>query len=273
MILIADSGSTKTSWLVQDKGAKFYFETIGLNPYHVDSSIVEKELYGAFPKNITKESISNIYFYGSGCSNPKINKEIENGLKAVCSKADVVIENDMLGACRALYGDEAGVAVILGTGSNSCYFSNNRIQSKQISLGYILGDEGSGAVIGKNFISGIYTEKFTREVVEAFEKEYNFNDILNSVYKTKLPNRYLSSLMPFIHKNIANQQIKEFVQQEFLKFIDIYLMNYPSTKVRAVGSIAYYFKNELSYALNSRNLILEKVIRNPLSSLASYHLD
>lgn len=279
MIAIADSGSTKTTWVVSNrKGNEFNFKTIGFNPYFVTKEEVEKCIAEAFPIEIDAADITNVYFYGSGCSNCDNYAHLQDALATFFHKAGINIFSDMLGTARAVLKHEAGVAAILGTGSNSCFFDGNEITKSPVSLGYILGDEGSGATIGKNFIKqyleGRFDAELTRQIYE--ETGENITSVLNAVYKGEHPNRYLANFTKTINKHIEHPQMQELMRQSFRDFFRNYVLIFPDYqkyRIGFCGSIAYHFSTILIEELEKIGYSKENVliINEVLPELLKYH--
>lgn len=269
MKLTADSGSTKTTWLLNTNGAKkLYFYTQGINPFHMDNetmeSILEKEL---MPQLQSLESpIDIIEFYGAGCTVEKsvILKNILQ--KFFPSAKSVIVGSDMLGAAKALFNNEPGIACILGTGSNSCLYDGEKIVENIYPMGYILGDEGSGAVIGKTFLNCLYKGTH-RNFITVFESETGLTlpDIINKVYRGPLPNRFLASLCPFIHSHLSEQWIEEMVIECFKKFFENNIKHYNSyLNLGFVGSVAFYFEKQLRKAAEKESSFITKIMKEPL---------
>ena len=280
MIAIADSGSTKTSWIIADgQGGEYKFKTIGFNPYFVTREEVEKCISDALPPEIHALEVTNVFFYGSGCSNCDNYKHLQQALEAVFCKASVSIYSDMLGTARAVLKRETGVAAILGTGSNSCFYNGDQIAKNAVSLGYILGDEGSGATIGKMFVKKYLEGKFDAELTRKIAEETgeNITTILNSVYKKDHPNRFLASFSFCIEKHIDHPQVRELMQQAFHDFFDNYVLIYPDYKKYRIGfcgSIAFCFREILLEELAKIGYSSDRVliINDVLPELLKYHL-
>ncbi len=280
MIAIADSGSTKTSWILADgKEIKYSFKTIGFNPYFVTYDEVVKCISEAFPSNANAQAITEVFFYGSGCSNCDNFRHLQDALKTVFGKATINIFSDMLGTARAVLKRESGVAAILGTGSNSCFYNGDQIEKNAVSLGYVLGDEGSGATIGKMFVKryleGKFDEKLTAQI--AAETGENITTILNAVYKQDHPNRFLANFTHCIANHLDHPQVQDLMRKAFGDFFENYVYIYPqyrNYKIGFCGSIAYYFKDilleELSKIGYDKNNVL--IINNVLPELLKYHV-
>jgi len=277
MILIADSGSTKTDWiLIENKIIKSIFTSIGLNPYFISSNEIAEHLKKSIPTTINLEQIKNIYFYGAGCSTKEKSVIVETGLKTTFINSEFLINTDLLASARALFGNNSGIIGILGTGSNSGYYDGNIIMNNIPGYGYILGDEGSGAVLGMEFIKAYLHNELPLNIKEIFFNYYNLSvsDILDNVYKKPLPNRFFASFGKFLHSNLDNEYISKLVKDCFDKFFDKYICkynNYKNYPIKFSGSIAYNFKQILYLAASDRNLIIDEIIEHPISRLAKYH--
>ena len=207
MILVADSGSTKTNWgLVDNENNVVSFQTIGLNPFYVTKGIVKNELLLHFPSDINTNYIKNIYFYGAGCSSTERCNIIKSGIEYLFKKAKVYVAHDLIGAARALFGNEKGIVAILGTGSNAACFDGKKITKNISSLGYILGDEGSGAYLGKMFITDFLNNELPNNLYNKFINEYEITkeNILDAIYSKPFPNRFLASFTRFLLHNMRN---------------------------------------------------------------------
>ncbi|MBC7413055.1 MAG: ATPase [Bacteroidia bacterium] len=277
MILIADSGSTKTDWRIIKNGIQhFITHTIGLNPYQVSEAIVAQTIAIAFD-SIDEKEVSAIYFYGTGCSTVEKKKFMHDCLQQYFKSAQIYIDHDLMAAARALCGDAEGVACILGTGSNSCMYNGTVITRNVTSLGYILGDEGSGSYMGKLFLKKYMSKSFNENINNAFLAQYNYTteDLLNEIYKKPFPNRFLAQFAQFIHTHLDEPVLKNIVQQGFQEFVDTQLGFYPikNQKIHFTGSIAYNFKAELAQCLLNNNYELGTVSASPTDSLVQYHLN
>ena len=280
MIAIADSGSTKTLWVLSDgKGQEHTFKTIGFNPYFVTRDEVEYCMSAAFPKEVNASDVTDVYFYGSGCSSCDNYAHLQEALSTFFSKACVNIYSDMLGTARALLKHEKGVAAILGTGSNSCFYDGTEITKCPVSLGYILGDEGSGATIGKTFIKRYLEGRFDAELTKQIFKETGetVTTVLKSVYKGEHPNRYLANFTKIISKHIEHPQMQELMRQSFRDFFGNYLLIYPDYlkyRIGFCGSIAYYFSGILVEELEKLGYSRDNVfiINEVTAELLKYHL-
>jgi len=276
MILIADSGSTKTEWRLisnSESDKKSYF-TKGINPFYQTSDDILKSLKdGDILNNLKPE---HIHFYGAGCANEEKNNIVKKALTDFFNLKSISINSDLTGAARSLCAHDEGIACILGTGSNSCYYDGIQVQTNVSPLGFILGDEGSGAVIGKKLISDILKNQLPKTVIDLFFDEYktSANDILNNIYKRPFPNRYLAQYTRFVSSNIDIIELEELVIKSFEEFIKRNLLQYKDInrlKVNFTGSIAFHFNKQLKKALNSFELSLGNLSQSPMNGLIQYH--
>ncbi len=277
MILIADSGSTKTDWgLIDDKHEVNKFQTAGLNPFFVDRLQIEKIIKETFDTKNTK--VEKIYFYGAGCASLNNCNIIKESITSVFNNAAVFVFTDLLGAARALFGNEKGIVAILGTGSNTAFYDGNKIVKNISSLGYIMGDEGSGAYLGKMFIADFLNEEIPSNLSSKFIEEYRLTKekIIETIYSKPFPNRFLASFTKFLFKNIKEKYVIDLLEDNFNQFLDKTICKYDlydKLIIRFVGSIAYYFEKELKSVALKRNIKIDKIIQNPIESLVNYHLD
>lgn len=275
-VLIADSGSTKTEWcLLSGKRKKTIF-TQGLSPYFLSdgeiSSILELELLPYMKKQVPDQ----IFFYGTGCSNPANIKIVSRAINSVFPGVPVEVDHDLMGAARALCGKEKGIACILGTGSNSCYFNGKKIVKNSPGLGYVLGDEGGGSCLGKKVLQYFLYNTFDEDLMERFNAKYKIsaNEILDVVYKKPLPNRYLAGFAQFLAENRGHYMIENIIEDGFNDFFFNHIYKYReswSMPINFVGSVAYVFKDVLKELCHSYELKLGKVLKNPMEGLIRFH--
>jgi N-acetylglucosamine kinase-like BadF-type ATPase len=275
-ILIADSGSTKTEWCLLQDNKKKKVSTQGLSPYFLNqdqiAEVIQKEL---LPK-MKSAAPTHIYFYGTGCSNPGNALLVKKALKSHFKSAIISVDHDLLGAAKALCGDEKGVACILGTGSNSCYYNGKKIVKNSPGLGYVLGDEGSGAYLGKKVIQYFLYNTFDEDLMERFTSTYQTSsvDILEAVYKQPLPNRYLASFAGFLADNRGHYMIENIIEDGLNDFFFNHIYKYRESwtmPIHFIGSIAFGFKDVLKDLCNSYELQLGKVLQHPMDGLIKYH--
>ncbi len=278
MRLIADSGSTKTDWrLVGNNGEISQHQTIGLNPYFHDTNSVIEVLTG-LKQVVDVQAVDQICFYGSGCSTPDKINIIDRALRRVFIKATIEVHHDLLGAARALCGHSPGIAAILGTGSNSCHYDGKKIVNNMPSLGFVLGDEGSGTHIGKKLIKYYLNNELPKDLAASFNKRFNTNlgEILHQVYKEPYPNRYLASFSKFVFQTIQHPFAAKIVSDSFHKFFDHHICKYAAYQqlpLHVVGSVGYYYGNILRHVANDRGVTLGKVIETPIAGLVLFHTE
>ena len=278
MILLADSGSTKVHWcLVTASGQFTDIFTDGINPFFQTSDAMRNSICNQLLPKIAPllwaGTLTHIFFYGAGCT-PEKKGFVQKALEGVFKKAEVHVESDMLGAARGLLGHKAGVACILGTGSGSCYFDGENIDWSVPSLGYILGDEGSAAVLGKRLVSDLLKNQLGDDLKEAFFKEYETSmpDIFERVYRQPFPNRFLAKLSKFCADHIEDKRIHDLVYDHFVQFIRRNLVQYHvSSPIGFVGSIAYYYKPILEEAMKAEGMPLGTILQDPIEGLKTFH--
>jgi len=277
MILIADSGSTKTDWrLITDKGKKFSFRSEGINPYfHTPESIVQT-LNNIDFSPYTFYDISKVFFYSAGSNTSQNVKIMEQGFEKVFVNAEINILHDLLGAARALFEDDSGIAGILGTGSNSCLFINGKIEMNLGGQGYMLGDEGSGMHLGRKVVRDFMNDLMPDDVLEQFVDEYNLtkDQITFNVYKKMFPNRFLASFSKFVNENMDHSYFQALADDAFTKYFERYIIQYPDYrkyKLRIVGSVGYHFSDLIIEMGKKYGIEVDKFIKGPIEGLVAYH--
>ena len=274
--LIADSGSSKTEWCLIHGNKKIQIQTQGISPYFLNIEQVIQILHKELLPKMKKQVPDEIHYYGTGCSNVENVKMIKSALKKVFPKAKCYVDHDLLGAARALCGNEKGIACILGTGSNSCFYNGKKIIKNSPGLGYVLGDEGSGTYLGKKVIQYYLYNTFDEDLMDRFNLKYNTSvtEILDAVYKQPLPNRYLAGFTGFLIENRGHFMIENIIEDGFNDFFFNHIYKYReswSMPIHFVGSVAYGFKDVLKDLCNSYELQLGKVLKNPMEGLIKYH--
>lgn len=276
MILIADSGSTKTDWLVADGGQRMLqIATQGINPFHQDGDAIEAVIDGELLPKMGDLSPDGIYFYGSGCREDKV--ELMCGIigRAFPLSRKIEAHGDLLAAARAVCGNREGIACIMGTGANSCLYDGKRVVENTPPLGYILGDEGSGAVLGKLFVNALFKGQLPEELRDKWfdETGLTLNIIINKVYREPLANRFLASMSKFIAQHISHPVLEEMVTENFREHFRRNVNQYrrKDLEVGAIGSIAYYYRRQLEKAAGDEGYKLGKVMRSPMDGLLAYH--
>lgn len=275
MILIADSGSTSTNWvLVEDGKSVQSLFTPGINPFYQTPEEIAGEI-ATLTLNVKPSSVKAIYFYGAGCVADKI-EMVKQAIAQSFTQSQIYVESDLVAAARGLLQHEAGIACILGTGSNSCFYDGKNIVSNVSPLGFILGDEGSGAVLGKKFIADCLKNQLPEELKNKFLTTFGLtaNDIINHVYRKPFPNRYLAQFTPFLAENMAEPAIYNLIFDSFTDFFVRNVMQYPNFDeypVSFVGSIAYYFKDILEVVAFELGITLGEIKQSPLEGLVAFH--
>ena len=274
-ILIADSGSTKCEWRLAGarKGTSWF--TQGMSPYFLNAEQMENVIRNELLKKM-KEAPDEIHFYGTGNKNLNNAKMIRGVLKKVFPAAEVTVDHDLLGASRALCQREPGIACILGTGSNSCYFNGKKIVRNSPGLGYVLGDEGSGAYLGKKVIQYYLYEIFEQDLKAKFDKQYNTDaaQILEHVYQKPLPNRYLASYTMFLSDNRGHYMIENIIEDGINDFFYNHISRYPESKkypVHFTGSIAFHFKDVVLGLCEWYGMKAGTILQSPMEGLVGYH--
>jgi len=276
MILIADSGSTKTTWkLIGNSGETKTIKTDGINPFFWTEEVIFQELSKILLSE-TGTDIQKIFFYGAGIVNAEKGDIIRRALTRIYSEAVIETHSDMLGAARALFGNQPGIACILGTGSNACLYDGERITQGISPLGFILGDEGSGAVMGRKLLGDYFKEVMPARLREEFGKRFTITreEALNRVYRSEKPNQFLAQFTPFLSEYTQSAYCQEFVQQNFMDFFErnvIKLPDYPKYLIGFVGSVAYYFSDILNNTASYFGFEQTIIIKEPIDGLEKYH--
>ena len=286
MILIADSGSTKTDWaLISPSVLSSQLSVLssqlsvlssqGLNPVHQSRETILQILRSELLPQLDSSEIESVFFYGSGVR-PEMEPVMANLLREVFPQAETIeAHSDLLGSARALCGHNYGIASILGTGANSCLYDGTSIVMNTPAMGYILGDEGSGASLGKRLLHDLYKGVLSEKVKASFEAETGLvmPEIINKVYRQPLPNRFLASLSTFIHNHLDVPEMRQLVIDTFVDFFRFNIAPYqrPDLPVSFVGSIAYFFESELREAAESQGFTLGTILRSPIEGLICFH--
>lgn len=275
VVLIADSGATKTKWLVTKNGETLKcFSTKGISPvYQSQEEIAEEIKQNVYPilKNI---GITSIHFYGSGCIPEKISN-VRNALYQSFPIEKIEVYSDLLAVAHSLCGHEPGIACILGTGSNSCEWNGEEVVKQISPLGFILGDEGSGASLGKMLVGDALKNQLSEGLKEKLLEQYNLTPatIIDKVYRQPFPSRFLASLSPFLLEHIENRTIRRIVEKSFTDFFERNVMqyNYQGKKVNFVGSIAFYFAEILHEIASKKGIEIGKIEQSPMQGLVAYY--
>ena len=276
IILIADSGSTKTDWVLCNGSIIVKrVKTQGLNPTIQSCDEILAVLKAELADNIDTTAPQKIFFYGAGCAYDTANNRMKQALEAVFTTIEIEIYSDLLASARALCGHEEGIACILGTGSNSCLYDGKDIIDNTPSMGYILGDEGSGAHLGRQLVSDCVKKQLPKAIREKFMQEYNLDvaTILERVYHTPLPNRWLASLTPFIQENKKNAEVHTMLKHCFTQFFQRNVMVYRRSwlPIHISGGIGMNFSEEIRETAESLGLSVGNIVESPMEGLIKFH--
>jgi glucosamine kinase len=276
IVLIADSGSTKCEWRLLSAQKKKKILTTGISPYFLNAEEIVLLLQKELVPKIKNMAIDKIYFYGTGLKDNANKKFIHSILKKVFPAAETEVQTDLLGAARALSQNEKGICCILGTGSNSCYYNGKKIMKNSPGLGYVLGDEGSGAYLGRKVIQYFLYNTFDEELELSFNKKYNItaDEILMHVYSQPQPNRYLASFAMFLAENRGHYMIENIIEDCLNDFFFTHLVKYRESwlyPIHFTGSIAYGFKDVLKSLCHSYEMEAGTILQQPMDGLAKYH--
>jgi N-acetylglucosamine kinase-like BadF-type ATPase len=275
MMLIADSGSTSTGWCsVGREGKRRFFTTPGINPYQQKAG----EISGVLQKKLSEQELAGpperVVFYGSGCLFRSPRERVAKALAAFFPEADIEVHSDLLGAARALFGNERGIAVILGTGTSAGVCYRGMITQTSVSLGYVLGDPASGAFLGKELLRHYLEGSLPGHLAEALKDEYRPEqaEILEKVYIRPFPNRYLASFVPFLGKRKGDPFVRSMVESALCRLFEQYIRKLPGDHLGWVGSVAWLFR-EMIRELSARYGYTDPLIlQDPLVRLVDYHL-
>ena len=277
MFLIADSGSTKTDWLyVTPDGTRTELHTDGINPARDTREYIYNVIYHELLTQLPQVSeLKAVYFYGAGCIQP-FSQTVQSVISEILPKCAVEVESDLLGAARALCAYEPGIACILGTGSNSCLYDGKDIVMQTPPLGYILGDEGSGAMLGKTLLNGLFKGLLPESLKQDFTDTFNMTlpDIIQRVYRGPAANTFLASLVPFIAEHRTHPVIHTMLVDAFRLFIvrNIAIYRHKEMPINCVGGVAHQFAEELCEAVAAEGMIIGHILRRPIEAIVQYHL-
>ncbi len=276
MILIADSGSTKTDWRVIDTHGKVeQAKTKGINPYFQSTEEIQTELLKTLKPQVNT-GISEIHFYGAGCNSQEKNMVVQKALTGVFGDVFISVNSDLLAVARALCGREPGIACILGTGSNSCFFDGTTIVHHIPPWGTWLGDEGSGSVMGRQLVIHFLNQELPDQLMGSFEKRYPDlrETVMERVYRQSYPNRYLGQFSKFLFDHIKDPFVYEMVFSSFQKFLKRKVLKYPNAQKHPIhfsGSVSFYFNTILREAAKDLGLHVKNITENPIAGLTLYH--
>ncbi len=279
MILIVDSGSTKTDWISVDNDGKILFstQTLGLNPQVLSSAILKERIINNFDLYQNREEVTHLYFYGAGCGVESPQLRIRKVFKEIFNKADISIKEDTYAAVYAASKPgEKSIVCILGTGSNCTYFDGKNIEQRVDSLGYVLMDEASGNFFGKQLIRSYYFNEMPRDLAKEFEKEYDLSPdtIKENIYRRENPNTYLASFSRFLIKHKNNKPFQKIIKNGLKRFVNHQILQFENAHeipIHFIGSIAFFLEKEIKETLNIDNLKMGRIVQRPIDELVTYH--
>jgi N-acetylglucosamine kinase-like BadF-type ATPase len=278
MFCIVDSGSTKTTWsFVKNNVEVLQIKTPGINPYYQEATAIYESFRNTLDSlSIEVKSIEKLYYYGAGCERKDKKEIVVEGLNKYFSNLSVEIESDLIGAARALFVNDNGIACISGTGANTCLFKNGKVTEQVPSLGLYLGDEGSGGHVGKLLIHHYLRNVLPKELKEKLEAYTTDRsaEMMDKIYKQPFPNRYLASYAKFVVQEKEHIYIRQIIAESFKAMFENYLIHYSDYKnhsIRFIGSIAHHLQNEIQQVASSYGARVDKVIVDPIPGLIEYH--
>jgi glucosamine kinase len=278
-ILIADSGATKCEWTLAETRRKHRTVfTQGISPYFLNTPQIEAIIRNELLPGLKQSSVDAVYYYGTGCSNPANAKLVKKAITTVFKGAEVQVTHDLMGAARALCGQEKGIAAILGTGCNSCYYNGKSILKNSPGLGYVLGDEGSGAYLGKKVLQYYLYNTFDDELRFKFEAKYkgiSNVEILENTYKKPFPNRYLATFTLFLAENRGHFMVENIIEDGLNDFFFTHLCKYGESwklPIHFTGGISYAFRDVVKELCHSYEFELGQILKNPMQGLIKYHI-
>jgi N-acetylglucosamine kinase-like BadF-type ATPase len=275
-ILIADSGATKCEWCLLQDGKKKLIYTQGISPYFLNEKQIQELLITELLPKIKSVQPDEIFYYGTGCITTENKRLVKKAINKVFPSSKILVDHDMTGAALALCGSEKGIACILGTGSNSCYFNGKKIITNRPGLGYVLGDEGSGAYLGKKVLQYYLYETFDEELRYKFDIKYHTNraEILDAIYKKPLPNRYLASFTIFLSENRGHYMIENILEDGLNDFFFSHLCKYNESwkfPIHFAGAVAHGFRDVIKELCNSYEFELGNILKKPMDGLIKFH--
>lgn len=278
MQLIADGGSTKTNWcLVGEAGSRSFFNTEGYNPEFMGTAAIIASLRASLPDTLASDEVKKVHYYGASIDSPAKVAIVADAMRTVFPRANLSVDHDLLAAARALLGRKPGFAAILGTGTNSCLYDGEKIIHHVDSLGYFLGDEGSGSYIGKRLLRDYLRRQLPENLEAAFRTAYGLEreEILDRLYNQPLPNRFLASFAKFAYDHNNVSYCRDIVVQGFEAFFQNLVAHYPDYHqhtFHCIGSVGYNFRDALTQVISSHGMRVGKIIRSPIDDLVNYHV-
>jgi N-acetylglucosamine kinase-like BadF-type ATPase len=275
MILVADSGSSKTDWMGYMNGETVSFNTKGINPYFLSANDIFKLLSKNKELAEYADQVKEIYFFGAGSSSPDKHEVVSNGLSLFFNNAFISVDNDLVGSAHATCGDEPGLSCVLGTGSNISFFDGKQVHQSKHGLGYILGDEASGSYFGRKMVTSYLYDLMPDELGKAFAAEFQITkeNVITNVYQKPFPNIYLASLSRFMASHRGHPFIERVLTQGFQEFVDTNIKDYPNYKsldCHFVGSIAFYYQDALRAVCEQNEVRVGNVLQKPVFGIFNY---
>lgn len=277
MLIVADSGSTKCDWrLIKEDRSAIDFKTMGINPFFHNEVLIENELRRVEEVKEHKDDVFSVFFYGAGCSSENYKEIVARGLKRVFKNAEINVSHDLDGAAFATWQNEPAIACILGTGSNSCFFDGISVTEAVPALGYILGDEGSGAYFGKKLMADYLYNRLPSDISGGLEDQLGLNKttIFENVYQKEHANVYLASFMKFLGNYKESDYVKKMMFDGFVDFLNKHVKcfeNYEDVKTHFIGSVAHHYSEFLESACAREKVNLGVIIKKPIDGLVDYH--
>ncbi|MEQ9465819.1 MAG: hypothetical protein RLN88_00325 [Ekhidna sp.] len=270
--IVGDAGGTNTQWRVVKNGAIQQFETIGFNAYTHNLDDLKTSIRQTFSDHISKQD--PVFFYAAGVDTPRQAAETASSLQEVLGD-QLLVANDLVGVARSLCGKEVGNVCILGTGANACYYDGNSVNKVSASLGYVLGDEGSGAYMGKKLMMGVFRDHFSKEVIDLFQETFHLtsHEVIQRIYHQPRPNHFLASFATFIYQHRNHPEIYQLIYSAFEDFFQAFFLKnqHPDLLFHFSGSIAYFFSDILRQVGNERGINIKTIVQSPISGLVLYH--
>jgi len=280
MILVVDSGSTKTDWFAVDANGNILFstQTLGLNPQVLSSDILRERIINNYDLYQNREQVTHLYFYGAGCGVESPQIRIRKVFDEIFTEAEIVIKEDTYAAVYAASKpNEKSIVCILGTGSNCTYFDGKKIEQRVSSLGYVLMDEASGNFYGKQLIRSYYFNSMPKELAKEFEKEYDLtpDTIKENIYRRENPNAYLASFSKFLIQHKDNPTFQKIIENGLERFINHQILQFKNAReipIHFIGSISFFLKEETERALKAKGLTMGRIVKRPIEELVKYHI-
>ncbi|WP_027384220.1 BadF/BadG/BcrA/BcrD ATPase family protein [Epilithonimonas caeni] len=280
MIAIVDGGSTKCDWVIleNDGTEVLKTETVGFNPNIIKPELITVEIEKNQALIKFKDYLENIFFYGSGCGTPENRLIVEREIQKVFNNAQIRVKEDLLAAAYAAYRGVPAIVCILGTGSNACYFDGENVKTELPSLGFLIGDEGSGSALGKQLVRHYFMKKLPPDLHQQFTEIYqlNIDDLLKNMYHNPRANAYMADFTRFIVDRKTHPYFQNFIYKELRNFLEFQVMPYDEcreSEINFIGSIAYFFEDSLRAAASDFHFKIGTVVQRPIESLVNYHRD